>query len=146
VMRNAGDEAVMARAVGVMESAGKGELARSMVKESRQHVVDLVASGAARAKSGDYRGAVTLMLEAAHKLPNNPSVAFNATLAVLRCLEAGGWDERLGGQVPTLIGNVRKLDPLNPKLPALAALFQQVLKQHDQGVRQGLRMPPPKAG
>ena len=66
--------------------------------------------------------------------------------AVLRCLEAGGWDERLGGQVPTLIGNVRKLDPLNPKLPALAALFQQVLKQHDQGVRQGLRMPPPKAG
>jgi hypothetical protein len=41
---------------------------------------------------------------------------------------------------------VRKLDPLNPKLPALAALFQQVLKQHDQGVRQGLRMPPPKAG
>jgi len=146
VMRDAGDEAVMARAVGVMENAGQGELARSMVKESRQHVVDLVASGAARAKSGDYRGAVTLMLEAAHKLPNNPSVAFNATLAVLRCLEVGGWDERLGGQVPALIGNVRKLDPLNPKLPALAALFQQVLKQYDQGVRQGMRMPTPKAG
>ncbi len=146
VMRNAGDEAVMARAMGVMESAGKGELARSMAKESRQHVVDLVASGAARAKSGDYRGAVTLMLEAAHKLPNNPSVAFNAALAVLRCLEAGGWDERLGGQVPTLIGNVRKLDSLNPKLPALAALYQQVLKQHDQGARQGLRAAPPKAG
>ena len=138
VMRNAGDESVMARAVGVMENAGKGDLARTLAKESRQHVVDLVASGAARAKSGDYQGAVTLMLEAAQKLPNNPSVAFNATLAVLRCLEFGGWDERLGGQVNTLIGNVRRLDPLNPKLAALAALYQQVLKQHK-------RMPARKA-
>jgi DNA-binding NarL/FixJ family response regulator len=138
VMRNAGDDSVMARAVGVMESAGKGDLARTLAKESRQHVVDLVASGAARAKSGDYQGAVTLMLEAAQKLPNNPSVAFNATLAVLRCLEFGGWDERLGSQVNTLIGNVRRLDPLNPKLAALAALYQQVLKQHK-------RMPARKA-
>ena len=138
VMRNAGDESVMARAVGVMENAGKGDLARTLAKESRQHVVDLVASGAARAKRGDYQGAVTLMLEAAQKLPNNPSVAFNATLAVLRCLEFGGWDERLGSQVNTLIGNVRRLDPLNPKLAALAALYQQVLKQHK-------RMPARKA-
>jgi hypothetical protein len=43
------------------------------------------------------------------------------------------------------MANVRKLDPLNPKLPALAALFQQVLKQRDQGGRQALRVPP-KAG
>jgi CheY-like chemotaxis protein/Flp pilus assembly protein TadD len=130
VMRNAGDDSVVTRAVGVMESAGKGDLARTLAKESRQHVIDLVASGAARAKSGDYQGAVALMLEAAQKLPNNPSVAFNAALAVLRCLELGGWDERLGNQVNTLIGNVRRLDPLNPKLPALAALYQQVLKQY----------------
>lgn len=133
VMRNSGDDAGVTRAMGVMERAGKAELAQSLAQQSRQHVVDLVASGAARAKSGDYQGAVTLMTEAAIKLPNNPAVAFNAALAVLRRLEHGGWDDGLGAQVPTLIANVRKLDALNPKLPALAALHQQVLKQHKQG-------------
>ena len=114
----------------MLEQAGKGELAQTLAQQSRQQVVDLVAGGAARAKHGDYSGAVSLMLEAALKLPNNPAVAFNAALAALRCLEHEGWDNRLAAQVPGLIGNVRNLDPLNPKLPALAALHQQVLKQH----------------
>jgi len=133
VMSNASNEAVVTRAMGVLEQAGKSELAQTLAQQSRKQVVDLVASGAARAKSGDYHGAVTLMLEAAVKLPGNPAVAFNAALAVLRCLEHEGWDNRLAVQVPALIGNVRKLDPLNPKLPALAALHQQVLKQYKQG-------------
>jgi len=133
VMSNASNEAVVTRAMGVLEQAGKSELAQTLAQQSRKQVVDLVASGAARAKSGDYQGAVTLMLEAAVKLPGNPAVAFNAALAVLRCLEHEGWDNRLAVQVPALIGNVRKLDPLNPKLPALAALHQQVLKQYKQG-------------
>lgn len=148
VMRNAGDDAGVARAMGVLERAGKGELAQALAKQSRQQVVDLVASGAARAKDGDYQGAATLMMEAAIKLPNNPAVAFNAVLAVLRRLEHDGWDDGLGAQVPALIGNVRKLDALNPKLPALAALHQQVLKQHNQGMRPVARQAAPqrKAG
>jgi len=141
VMRNAGDEAGVARAMGVMERAGKGELAQALARQSRQQVVDLVSSGAARARSGDYQGAVTLMLEAAIKMPNNPAVAFNAALAVLRRIEHDGWDDQLGGQVPVLIANVRKLDALNPKLPALAALHQQVLKQYNQGMRAAVPQP-----
>ncbi len=133
VMSNASSDAMVTRAMGVLEQAGKGELAQTLAQQSRQQVVDLVAGGAARAKNGDYDGAVRLMLEAATKLPSNPAVAFNAALAVLRCLEHEGWDNRLGAQVPGLIGNVRKLDPLNPKLPALAALHHQVLKQYKQG-------------
>ena len=130
VMSNASSDAMVTRAMGVLEQAGRSELAQTLAQQSRQQVVDLVAGGAARARDGDYQGAVRLMLEAATKLPSNPAVAFNAALAVLRCLEHEGWDNRLGAQVPGLIGNVRKLDPLNPKLPALAALHQQVLKQY----------------
>jgi len=148
VMSNAPNDAMVTRAMGVLEQAGKGELAQTLAQQSRQQVVDLVAGGAARAKNGDYDGAVRLMLEAATKLPSNPAVAFNAALAVLRCLEHEGWDNRLGAQVPGLIGNVRKLDPLNPKLPALAALHHQVLKQYNQGMRQGAHAAAPlrKAG
>jgi DNA-binding NarL/FixJ family response regulator/thioredoxin-like negative regulator of GroEL len=135
VMRNASNGAALARAMGVMEQAGRPELAQKLAQESRQQVVDLVASGAARARDGDYQGAVELMLEAVAKMPNNPQVAFNAALAVLKHLENLGWDERLGQQAQMLIGRVRRLDPVNAKLPALAGLHQQLLKKYDKGAR-----------
>jgi DNA-binding NarL/FixJ family response regulator len=146
VMRNAANDAMVLRAMGVLEQAGHGELARSLAQESRQHVVDLVADGAARARSGDYKGAVGLMLEAAAKLPQNPAVAFNAALAVLRCLEHQGWEERLGQQVPALIGKVRQLDPGNAKLGALAALHQQVLKKYNRAAPRKSAAPVQKVG
>ncbi len=132
VMRDASSDAGMTRAMGVLESAGFPDLARTLARESRQHVVDLVADGAARARSGDYQGAVALMLEASTKLPNNPAVAFNAALAVLRCLEHDGWDDRLGQQIAGLVGKVRTLDPGNPKLGALAALHHQILRKYER--------------
>jgi DNA-binding NarL/FixJ family response regulator len=135
VMRNASDGAALARAMSVMEQAGRPELAQKLAQESRQQVVDLVASGAARARDGDFQGAVALMLEAVDKMPSNPQVAFNAALAVLKHLENLGWDERLGHQAQMLIGRVRRLDPVNAKLPALAGLHQQILKKYDKGAR-----------
>ena len=132
VMRNAQNGAAVARAMAVFENAGQAETAQKLAMESRQQVVDLVATGAAKAKSGDYKGAVVLMQEAATKLPDNPQVVFNAALAILKCLEHDGWDERLGRQVQGYIAGVRRLDPVNPKLPALADLHQQILKKYNK--------------
>jgi DNA-binding response OmpR family regulator len=140
VMRNAGGGAGMARAMGMLEQAGRGEMATRLAQESRQQVVDLVSQGAARAGGGDYLGAVELMQEALVRMPANPAVAFNATLAILRCLEHTGWDDKLGQSVPVLVDKLRRLDPRNPKLPALAGLHQQILKKYDKGPR------PRKAG
>ncbi|MFD2365317.1 tetratricopeptide repeat protein [Pseudoduganella sp. GCM10020061] len=130
VMRNAGNSAAMAKAMAVLEQAGRAELATTMAQQARQHVVDLVATGASRARDGDYRGAVQLMLEAVAKLPDNPQVVFNAAVAVLKCLENEGWDERLGQQALSLIDTVRRRDPVNPKLPALDGLHTQILKKY----------------
>jgi tetratricopeptide (TPR) repeat protein len=135
VMRNAQNGAAVARAMAVFEKAGQAEMAQKLALESRQQVVDLVATGAAKAKDGDYKGAVVLMQEAATKLPDNPQVVFNAALALLKCLEHEGWDERLGQQALASIAAVRRLDPVNPKLPALAGLHQQILKKYDKGPR-----------
>jgi thioredoxin-like negative regulator of GroEL len=135
VMRNAPNGAAMAKAMGVFEKAGRAEMAQQVAQESRQQVIDLVAAGANKAKEGDYKGAVALMVEAVGKLPDNPQVVFNAAVAVLKCLENMGWDERLGQYALTMIDSVRRLDPVNPKLPALAGLHQQILKKYDKGVR-----------
>jgi len=143
VMRNARNGAAVTRAMAVFEQAGQAELARKLAQESRQQVVDLVAGGAARAREGDFKGAVVLMQEAVGKLPDNPQVVFNAALAVLKCLDNSGWDERLGQQALGYIGAVRRLDPVNPRLPALAGLHQQILRKYGKGL-QGPQ--PKKAG
>ncbi|KQV42867.1 tetratricopeptide repeat protein [Massilia sp. Root335] len=135
VMRNAQNGAAVARAMAVFENAGQAETAQKLALESRQQVVDLVATGAAKAKGGDYKGALVLMQEAATKLPDNPQVVFNAALATLKCLDHDGWDERLGQQALGYIAGVRRLDPVNPKLPALAGMHQQILKKYDKGPR-----------
>ncbi len=139
VMLNATNNAAMAKAMSVFEKAGKGDLALELAQQSRQAVIDLVAAGANKAKEGDFRGAVSLMVEAVNKLPDNPQVVFNAAVAVLKCLENVGWDERLGAYASSLIDTVRRLDPINPKLPALAGLHQQILKKYD--VKAGRKKP-----
>ncbi|MFC5460341.1 response regulator [Massilia niabensis] len=135
VMRNAADATVMDRAMSVMAQAGHAELGTQLAQETRQHVVDLVANGAERAKNGDYQGAVTLMGEAALAMPGNPQVAFNAALALLRCLEHTGWDDKLAQQALAQLGAVRRLDARNPKLAALTALHGAVLKKYNKGAR-----------
>jgi len=135
VMRNAANSGAMTRAMGVFEKAGRADLATSLAHESRQAVIDLVAAGAGKARAGDYQGAVALMIEAVNKLPDNPQVAFNAAVAVLKCLDNMGWEERLGQYARKLIDTVRRLDPVNPKLPALAGLHQQILQKYDKSSR-----------
>ena len=116
----------------VCEDAGLPDMAQTLAKESRQQVVDLVGQGAAAAKNGDFLGAVALMVQAVERLPNNPQVVFNAAVATLKCLDNTGWDRNLAKQALALIDNVRRLDPVNPKLPALAGLHQQILVKYNK--------------
>ncbi len=130
VMNNASNGADMAKAMSVFEQAGRADLAEKTSKESRKQVVELVSSGAEKAREGDYKGAVTLMLEAVQKLPENPQVVFNAAVAILKYLENLGWDGPLSERCRLLIDKARKLDPTNPRLAPLSELFQQIkLKQ-----------------
>jgi DNA-binding response OmpR family regulator/thioredoxin-like negative regulator of GroEL len=131
VMRNASNNAAMAKAMSVFEEAGRPELAQTLAQDSRQQVIALVQAGAARVKDGDFRAGVALMVEAVNKLPENPAVVFNAALAVLKCLENMGWEDRLGEYALSLIDTVRRLDPTNPKLGALANLHQAILKKYN---------------
>ncbi|GIZ51934.1 tetratricopeptide repeat protein [Noviherbaspirillum aridicola] len=135
VMSNAADDAAMARAMSVFEQAGRDELAQTVAGESRRQVVELVTGGADRARQGDYQGAVDLMSAAARKLPDNPQVAFNAAVAVLKYLENCGWEPRLGEQCRAHIDAARRLSPGNPRLSLLDDLYQGILRKY--GIRPG---------
>jgi DNA-binding NarL/FixJ family response regulator/Tfp pilus assembly protein PilF len=145
VMNNTADDAAMAKAMAVFEQAGHKDLAEQVAKESRRQVVDLISSGADKARSGDYRGAVELMTTAAHKLPDNPQVVFNAAVAMLKCLEHTGWDNKLAGHARWYIDNARRLDPANPRLEPLGDLYQQILKKYGILPAQVTAKPPLRA-
>jgi DNA-binding NarL/FixJ family response regulator/lipopolysaccharide biosynthesis regulator YciM len=130
VMSNATDNAAMEKASNIFEQAGRKDLAESVAKESRRRVVDLISTGAEKAKNGDYDGAVALMTEAARTLPDNPQVVFNAALALLKCLENSGWDRRLGERARWYIENSRRLDSSNPRLTPLTDLYEAVLRKY----------------
>ncbi len=131
VMSNAADDTAFAKAMDIFEQAGRKELAQTVAKESRRQVVDLVSSGAEKARQGDFAGAVDLMTTAARRLPDNPQVVFNAAVAVLKYLENVGWDSKLAAQVRGYIQSARRLDPNNPRLVPLADLYQAMLRKHD---------------
>ncbi|NEX63147.1 response regulator [Noviherbaspirillum galbum] len=131
VMSNAADDAAFAKAMEVFERAGRTELAQTVAKESRKHVVELVSSGAEKAKQGDFKGAVELMTAAVRKLPDNPQVVFNAAVAVLKYLENVGWEQRLGDRARGYIESARRLDPSNPRLVPLSDLYLGILKKYN---------------
>ncbi|UUZ56691.1 hypothetical protein LP419_17420 [Massilia sp. H-1] len=135
VMRNASNNADMTRAMRVFEKAGRADLAgMRWPRKAKQAVLELVAMlAASKAKEGDYRGAVALMMEAVDKLPDNPQVAFNAAVAALKCLENLGWDERLGQSVVSLITTVR----FTRSAQSQAADIGQLAPEHTQAIRQG---------
>ncbi|MBI1891299.1 MAG: response regulator [Burkholderiales bacterium] len=132
VMNNASNNEDMAKAMSVFEKAGRPDLAEKTAKESRRQVVELVSSGADKAREGDYKGAVVLMLEALKKLPENPQVVFNTAVAILKYLENLGWDPQLGDRCRLLIDKARRLEPSNPRLAPLAELYKQIVQKNSE--------------
>lgn len=142
VMNNAAGDAVMGKAAKMFKDAGRPDLAESIARQSRRQVIEMVSSGADKARQGDFQGAVTLMTEAVCKLPENPQVVFNAAIATLKCLEHLGWDIRLAEQARWHIENSRRLDPTNPRLLPLTELYQTVLKKYGILPGQVMAKPP----
>lgn len=134
VMKNASNQQVMSRAMGVFESAGKGHIAKELQQRSQKEVMELVALGVQKAKQGDFRGSVELMSAAARKSPDNPQVVMNAALAALKCLENLGWDYATGEQARMLIESARRLDPMNPRLKAIRGLYDELQKKYGIGL------------
>jgi DNA-binding response OmpR family regulator/thioredoxin-like negative regulator of GroEL len=130
VMRNASNNAAMAKAMSVFEEAGRPNWRRRWRRTAGSRS-SRWCRPAPRGSRRRFPRRVALMVEAVNKLPENPAVVFNAALAVLKCLENMGWEDRLGEYALSLIDTVRRLDPTNPKLGALANLHQAILKKYN---------------
>jgi len=133
VMNNAANGAEMAKAMSVFERHGRTDLAEKIAQESRRQVVDLVSSGADKARQGDYKGAVEAMQAALQKLPDNSQVIFNAAVASLKYLENLGWDHQIGERCRLLIDRLRQQEPANPHLSSLTELHRRLMRKYGLG-------------
>ena len=133
VMNNAATGVEMAKAMSVFHRHGRADLAEKTAQESRRQVVELVNSGADKARQGDYKGAVESMQAAVQKMPDNPQVIFNAAVAILKYLENLGWDRQMGERCRLLIDRARQLEPGNPRLTPLSELYRQITRKHGLG-------------
>lgn len=130
VMRNAADDQALDKAKRVLEEAGLKSMADDLVLKTRQDVLDLVATGAKHAETGNFEDAVDFMLQAVRRMPGNTQVGMNAALALLKLLEHRGWNEKFAAQVRSLIERARHSDPSNPRIASLTAYFQSMLTKY----------------
>ncbi len=119
IMRTADTPRAIENTRKMLDARGYANLAQDLEKQVHHEVRALVATGAEKAKAGDFDGAVEEMLNAVGKMPNNVHVLFNAALALLRHIENRGWSEQYADQAQRLIDRVRRQDPNNARLPAL---------------------------
>lgn len=139
ILRHAGDDQTIESTRAMLESRGLAQLSQQIEQRIQAEVKSLIATGADKARAGDYDGAVTEMMNAARKMPGNPHVLFNAALALLRHIEHRGWNDRFASQARNLIERARKLSPGYPKLAAIGE-FMHTLIQH-YGVRPATTSP-----
>lgn len=119
ILRHAPDERTIMQTRELLAEQGRKDLSEQVDETLHAEVRSYVALGAQKAQAGDHNGAVTEMMGAVRKMPGNPHVLFNASLALLRYLEHAGWNERFAEEARTLLARTRQVDPGNPKLDAL---------------------------
>ncbi len=134
ILRNAADEETIETTRSMLRLGGREALAEAIEERLLLEVKGYIATGAAKAKAGDYDGAVKEMMSAVRKMPGSPQVLFNAALALLRHIEHNGWNERFATQARSLIARSRRLDPANPRLTAITDFMQGLVERY--GVRQ----------
>lgn len=133
MLRTAEDVHSLESSRAVLRKHGRDDLADAVEQKIHAEVKNVVARGAQKAQAGDFDGAVQEMMGAVRKLPGNPHVLLNATLALLRHIEHKGWNERFADQARMLINRTRKLDPDNSRLEALTQFMQNLARKY--GVR-----------
>ncbi len=123
------DESIKGKVHDVLAAAGKGASeAAAIIEESEQEIVLINNTGVMKAEAGQLDEAITLLCEAAERLPNNMQIVGNASLVMaLDLVRNGSKADRLT-RCLRYRESIVKSSPNNPKLAQINGLLKQ-LKQ-----------------
>ena len=76
----------------MLKSVGREHESKSLVEDSAMEVVKLNNEGVLLARQGNLQGAIDLLLEASHRMPQNIQLALNAAQAMIVESDRYGWN------------------------------------------------------
>ncbi|MPM99068.1 hypothetical protein SDC9_146258 [bioreactor metagenome] len=81
------------------------------------------------ARSGDFKGAVQLLIQAVEQVPNLQFLV-NAAKAIYTLMDKQGWDPALAEQALNYLQRAQRKDRKNPKVASARQLYMTVAKKY----------------
>lgn len=117
VVKNNHENAEISRQVeAVFEGEKMGDEGKSLIRESRQEVVDINNQGVTLAKAGEFQKGANLLRQALRNLPNSEVIIMNLCGLLIGLISKEGKSEPLLLEAKDLLDRVRELNPDNKKL------------------------------
>ena len=111
----------------LFESEQLGEEGRSLVRESRQEVVDINNQGVMLAKSGEFQEGAKLLRQALENLPTNEVILMNLCGLLIGLMSKEGKNDALATEARELLDRVRELNPDNKKCHDYASVLAHIM-------------------
>lgn len=127
VQNNPDDAAAKAQVQSILTAAGKGEEeAKAMIAASASEIIQLNNEGVRKAEAGQLAEAVSLLSDAANRLPNNLQIVSNAALALALDLARNGANAAKLAECVRFRQLVASKAPTYPKLAQIDAVLKKV--------------------
>ena len=148
---NPDDAALHAQVRQVFEKVGDGAAGGELLAEVMREIVAINNKGVLIAREGDLEGAVSLLTQAADRMPNIQFLV-NASNAIFTLLERGGWQPETAERAVRYLLRAQQKDPRNNKVITANEMFLRVANKYGvsvpslrQQVIDALRAPPGQA-
>lgn len=130
LQNNPDDLAVQGRVKQVFAAAGKGaDEAGAMIESSAREVIQINNDGVRKAEAGQLAEAITLLSQAADRLPNNLQIVGNAALALaLDLVRNGNTPDKMQACLKYRQRVIDK-DPAFPKLAQIDGLLKKAMQK-----------------
>lgn len=113
----------------VFEKTGQAEAGKAILDQVGKEIVDLNNRGVMAARSGDFKGAVQLLIQAVEQVPNLQFLV-NAAKAIYTLMDKQGWDPALAEQALNYLQRAQRKDRKNPKVASARQLYMTVAKKY----------------
>ncbi|WPC67348.1 tetratricopeptide repeat protein [Rhodoferax ferrireducens] len=133
LVKNNHEDGELSRQIGaVFEGENMAEEGQTLIKASRNEVIDINNQGVTLAKQGDFQQAVKLLRTAAQQLPHNEVISVNLCGLLIGLMQQKGKTEDLVLETRELLGRVREMNPVNQKYRAYALALARLTNEHQR--------------
>lgn len=123
------DSHLMAQIRRVFEQTGHRDSGRDLLAQVDKEMVVLNNRGIIAARSGNLRGAIELLMQAADEAPNLQFL-LNAAKAIYSLLDQEGWNPELATRADDYLQRAEQKDPESPKVNAARLLRSAAARKH----------------